>query len=80
MTNQATLPIWAKILLGMPTNNAVPDSHSELGTTADSSQSDSTPFDADATEQSVLVFDPTAQLGKRGWRRILHSGRREYSS
>ncbi len=80
MTNQATLPVWAKILLGMPTNDAVPDSHSEPGATANSSHSDSTPFDTEAAEQSVLVFDATSQRGNRGWRTILQPGKREYSS
>jgi hypothetical protein len=80
MTKQETLPVWAKILLGIPAKDAVPVNPSELRTTANPSQKDSVPSDADATEQSVLVFDPISQGRTWGLRRILQPVRREFQA
>ena len=78
MTNQETLPVWAKILLGLPANDAVPVKHSGPGSTSNSSQTNSTPSDAEAAEQSVLVFDPASPGSKWGWRGVLRPARREF--
>jgi hypothetical protein len=69
MTNEDNIPIWAKILLGIPvTGEATNDSRPEQP--ADCQQS-STPIGHKDETQHVLTFAPSASRRKPAWRSML---------
>ena len=75
MTNQDNLPIWARIILGVPirddsqTDNAAADGPKNVGSA-----------EHDDGAQSVLAFDPIAGKRKRGWYALMCPAPRESRS
>jgi hypothetical protein len=65
MTNQDDLPIWARILLGVPVRDDRQTDHATA-----KGQQNVGPTDHD-DEQSVLTFDLAASKRKRGWHALI---------
>jgi len=71
MTKQDNLPVWAKILLGVPVNEAEQSNHPEvdqLGSSRDRNAAQSGPA---ITEQSVVVFGSGKHHRKWNWKSAL---------
>jgi len=66
MTNKDNLPIWARILLGVPVTGAASDDRQSDNVVADRQQSVGAPEHHDR-EQSVLLFDTAGGKRKQKW-------------
>jgi hypothetical protein len=80
MTNQENLPVWAKILLGIPTEDTVLPAPPEREEKANSSQRESAPSEPAAMEQSVIVLGRSKRERKWDWKTALCPCTREANS
>ena len=70
MTNQESLPVWAKILLGIPVNDEMHPDPTEGKEPAGRSESA-------AMEQSVIAFGEAGRERKWNWKTALCPSARE---
>ncbi len=71
MTSQENLPVWAKILLGIPVANEPVSGNSGTKHTAADCQQSPAPREHQEHKQSVLVFNPTGGNRKRKWHGLM---------
>ena len=71
MTNQENLPIWAKILLGIPVADETVSGNSRTKLSVADCQQSPAPREHQRHEQSVVVFDPAVGTPKRKWSGLL---------
>ena len=57
MTNQDSLPVWAKILLGIPVNESALPNHGEPQEPENSSKREAQVSELAQTEQTVRVYN-----------------------
>ena len=67
MTNQDTLPVWAKILLGIPVNESALPNHGEREEQQNSSQREAEVSELAQTEQTVRVYNSKQRERKWSW-------------
>lgn len=68
MTSQDNLPIWARILLGVPIAGAASD---QTGSAVANAQQNVGPNEDRDHEQSLLAFDLSAGKRNRAWRALM---------
>ena len=80
MTNLENLPVWAKILLGIPVSDTTSASHSEGQPNAASSQHGSVPSGAGETKQSMTLFGADRLDREWRWQAVLRFAPNEFSA
>lgn len=80
MTNQDNLPVWARILLGLPPDDAVLPNHAELEEKVTPNQREASPAKPAAMEQSVRTFDAGQRARKWSWKTAFCPATREANS
>lgn len=71
MTNQDNLPVWAKILLVIPVEDAVLPIPTDIDEQPNSGNRGVVPSKAAASEQSVFAFGTRSLGRKRRWKPAL---------
>ena len=80
MANQNDLPIWARILLGIPISDADSSDQSDARRPASDCQGRRHGCESDASEQCVLVFNLAAKHSPWCWGAALGPVIREFQS
>jgi len=80
MTNSENLPVWAKILLGIPVSDAASASYSEAQLKAASRQQEATPADALVTKPHATRFGADLLDGEWRWQAVLRFAPNEFSA
>lgn len=78
MANQNDLPIWARILLGIPVSEAEASDGSESESQARERERRPECCRSSTKEQTVLVFNPLADNRNCCWQTMLRPIRREF--
>jgi len=71
MANHDNLPVWARILLGIPVSDAESDKGGEVDGEGSDSERRSESRDAGPYAQDVLVFQRATDHGNRCWQTLL---------
>ena len=71
MTKQENLPVWAKILLGVPVNEAELSNHPEVDQMENSCNRSAAQSGPTIAEQSVVVFGSAKHHRKWNWKSAL---------
>jgi|GEM_PF-3282246 hypothetical protein len=79
MTNQDNLPVWAKILLGIPAEESALPHPAETEEPANSSKREANPSEAAVMEQSAIVFGTGTRKHKWNWATAFCPAAREAS-
>jgi hypothetical protein len=79
MTNQDNLPVWAKILLGLPVNDGGPTAHSERQQNLSSGKREGGSSEDNGTERNVM-FAAAPLHSKRRWQTLLRPAESEFNS
>ena len=77
MTNQESLPVWAKILLGIPVNDDLQPDRTEGKEPANSSQREAGASGSATLKQSVIAFGEAGRERKWNWKTALCPSARE---
>ena len=78
MANHDNLPIWARILLGIPDSDAEPDNGGEVDREGGASERRSEIREAGPYPQDIGMFQRAADHDKRGWQVWLRPVRGEF--
>ena len=77
MTNQESLPVWAKILLGIPVNDEIQSDRTDGKDPANFSKREAGRSESAAMEQSVIAFGEAGREPKWNWKTALCPSARE---